>query len=139
MEQNFDQLRKLLALNRYEQPPPGYFQNFSCKVIARIEAAEMGEPLSWWQKLGFGFNLRPALMCGLGVVVCGLLSVGVIGSLAGSADQPPVGLAMAGDSSAALTPFNASDASASSIQPVFASSRFDQFGVRVQPALFQFK
>jgi len=140
MEQNFNQLQKLLALKRYEQPPPGYFQNFSCKVITRIEAAEMGEPLSWWEKLGFGFNLRPALMCGLSVVVCGLLSVGVISSLSGSADLPPVGLAMAPtDSSAALTPFNASDATASSIQPVFASSRFDQFGVRVQPALFQFK
>ena len=141
MEQNFDQLRKLLALKRYEQPPPGYFQNFSCKVIARIEAAELTAPASWWEKLGFRFNLRPALMCGLSVVVCGLLSIGVISSLFGSADQPPLGLVMAptADPSAALTPFNASDATASSIQPVFASSRFDQFGVRLQPALFQFK
>ncbi|HMJ64588.1 MAG TPA: hypothetical protein VK615_04490 [Candidatus Binatia bacterium] len=141
MEQNFDQLRKLLALKRYEQPPPGYFQNFSCKVITRIEAAEMAEPVSWWEKLGFGFNLRPALMCALSVVVCGLLSIGVISSLFGSTDQPPVGLAMAPgvDSPAALTPFNASDAVVSSTQPVFASSRFDQFGARVQPALFQLK
>ena len=141
MEQNFDQLRKLLALKRYEQPPPGYFQNFSSKVITRIEAGEMAEPVSWWEKLGFGFNLRPALMCGLSVVVCGLLSIGVISSLFGNADQPPVGLGMAPtvDSPTALTPFNASDAVASSTQPVFASSRFDQFGMRAQPAFFQFK
>jgi hypothetical protein len=139
MDENFDQLRKLLALKRYEQPSPGYFRNFSSKVIARIEAAEGAGSLSWWRKLGLSF--RPALMCGLGVVVCGLLSVGVIASVFERADQPPVDLVMEPtiNSPAAVAPFNASDAVASSTQPVFASSRFDQFGMRVQPTSFHFK
>ena len=139
MDENFDQLRTVLALKRYEQPPPGYFRNFSSKVIARIEATEVAGSLAWWRKLGL--NLKPTLMLGLGVVVCGLLSVGVITSVFESADQPPVGLAMEPtiNSPAAVAPFNASDAVASSTQPVFASSRFDQFGMRVQPTSFHFK
>ena len=134
MDENFDQLRKLLALKRYEQAPPGYFNNFSSKVIARLAAAEAAPSLSWWQKLGFQFDLKPALMCGLSVVVCGLLSAGVITSAFKSADQPPVGLVMGPpiNSPAAVPPFNAmaSDDSAASTQPVFSASRFDQFGLR---------
>jgi hypothetical protein len=139
MEENFDRLRKLLALKRYEQAPPGYFSNFSSKVIARIEATDAAE-LSWWQKLGLQVDFKPALMCGLGVVVCGLLSVGVLISAFESADQPPVGLVMGPPiNSPAVAPFNVmvSD-SPESTQPVFSASRFDQFGMRATPASFQF-
>jgi hypothetical protein len=31
--------------------------------------------------LGFDFDLRPALMCGVGIVVCGMLSFGLIGAM----------------------------------------------------------
>ena len=140
MEENFDRLRKLLALKRYEQAPPGYFTNFSSKVIARIEAADAAE-LSWWQKLNLRFDFKPALMCGLGVVVCGLLSVGVLTSAFESADQPPVGLVMGPPiNSPAVAPFNVmvSEDSPASTQPVFSASRFDQFGMRPTPVSFQF-
>jgi hypothetical protein len=133
MDENFDQLRKLLALKRYEQAPPGYFNNFSSKVIARLAAADSVRSLAWWQKLGFQFDFKPALMCGLGVVVCGLLSAGVITSAFQSADQPPVGLVMGPPiNSPAVPPFNAmsSDDVAESTQPVFSAARFDQFGLR---------
>jgi hypothetical protein len=141
MEENFDALRKLLALKRYEQPPPGYFNNFSSKVIARIEAAGAAAELTWWQRLALQFDFKPALMCGLGVVVCGLLSAGVISSAFENADQPPVGLVMGPsiNSPAAVSPFNvmAVDNLPDSTQPVFSASRFDQFGIRATPASFQ--
>src|SRR4051812_18699024 len=77
---DFEKLRKLLSLKRYEAPPPRYFNDFSSHVLARL-AQPVREQQTWLQRLGFDFDLRPALMCGVGIVVCGLLSFGVIGAM----------------------------------------------------------
>ncbi len=71
--ENFDSLEKLLRLKRHEQPPPRYFNEFSGRVISRIERGEAR--LSWWER--FGFDLRPALAAGAGLVACGLIVYGV--------------------------------------------------------------
>ncbi len=87
-QNNFQQLRRLLALKRHEQPPPGYFHDFSRQVIARIVAGEQADSggvldsLSWeapWlQRLWSLFENKPALAGAFGVLVCGLLISGVI-------------------------------------------------------------
>jgi hypothetical protein len=71
--ENFDSIRVLLRLKRYEQPPPRYFNEFSCIVIARIEAGERGHA-SFWER--FGFDLRPVLAGALGATACGLVLFG---------------------------------------------------------------
>src|SRR5262245_61109446 len=75
--QEFDRLTKLLALKRHETPPPGYFNNFSDKVIARIEADGLFVRSSWWQRLFPEWDAKPVLACAYGLVIMGLLAIGV--------------------------------------------------------------
>ena len=94
----FEQVRKLLALKRHEQPPPRYFLEFSSKVIARLQALEAAQPATWRQRLGLDFDFRPAMMGAFGVVACAVLLVGVITSLGVSQPSTP-GFPLAGDPS----------------------------------------
>jgi hypothetical protein len=75
---NFDDLRRLLALKRHEQPPPGYFQSFSAKVVARIEAAETAAAaMPWWKRWLAGIEAGPAMAFSMAVVVGGALLAGL--------------------------------------------------------------
>ena len=127
--QNFDQLCKLLTLKRYEAPPPRYFNDFSSKVIARLNQP-MRQELSWWERLGFGFDLQQAVMCGVGVVVCGLLSVGLIQGMQitdtdGASEPTTAGLV--GSPIVAAMPVGASADSFSPLISKQSSSPFNQF------------
>jgi hypothetical protein len=140
MNENFDAVCRVLALKRYEVPPPGFFENFSTKVMARIASAEAQPAPTWWQKLGFDFNFKPALVCALGVVVCGLLSAGVLTSVVETTNQP-VGLAMdlpLNSMEGPFSPLMAAESVPSSTEPVFSATRFDQFSVRTQPVSLRF-
>ena len=75
--EEFEKLQKLLTLKRHEPPPPGYFVNFSSKVIARIEAAELATPPTWWQTFLAGWQTRPALLCAYGLLVGGVSIFGL--------------------------------------------------------------
>ena len=97
-ESQFEDVRKLLALKKYEQPPPGYFQDFSSRIIARIEALQ-ARPVTWRQRLGLDFDFKPAMVGVFGVVVCGLLLVGIFASSGVTQPSNP-GVALAGDPSA---------------------------------------
>lgn len=76
---DFEALRKLLALKRYEQPPPGYFNRLPGTILARIEAGET-EP-SFWENLFSNFVLRPSHAYALGLSFCGMLIAAVLYSL----------------------------------------------------------
>ena len=70
---DFDALKKLLALKRHEQPPPGYFDRLPQQIRNRIET----EPATFWEKYLPTFNFRPAYAYGFGFVVCGSLIWGI--------------------------------------------------------------
>jgi len=74
--EDFDQIKRLLACKRYEQPPSGYFNYFSHRVIARIEMDEQSRGSTWWAWLMERFEAKPILACAYGVVVSSLLFVG---------------------------------------------------------------
>jgi hypothetical protein len=87
-DNDFEELRRLLALKRYEVPPPGYFQDFSVQVIACIEAPERAPILPWWERLGV--ILRPAAVCGFGVVMCSLLVGALIAAQGNESNSQPL-------------------------------------------------
>jgi len=76
-QQNFDQLRRLLKLKRYEQPHPRYFNDFSGQVIARIRVGEGGQATagqaSWLVKFWSLFEAKPMVPGAIGVALCALL------------------------------------------------------------------
>jgi hypothetical protein len=74
--ENFGALRKLLALKRLEQPPPGYFDHLAGKIVCRLEMGE-GES-SFWDRLAASFAVRPALAYGIVLTVCGTLAAATI-------------------------------------------------------------
>jgi hypothetical protein len=146
---DFEQLRKLLALKRHEVPPPGYFNNFSDKVINRLQAPKPMARPSWLQLLGLDFDLRPAFLCGAGVAVCALLSVGII--TATQLDGRDGALTQVASENSLSLPFNPvavmgggsiqrPEETAASTAPVLhasANSPFSQFpGLQVQRASF---
>lgn len=75
---NFEELRRLLALKRHEIPPPGYFENFSGIVIARIRAGENVRELPWLLKFLQLFETRPAYPVALASGLCTLLLFGIV-------------------------------------------------------------
>ena len=86
-QENFDALRRVLKLKRYEQPPPGYFNKFSREVIIRIQTGDRANraqgfdrlfwEASWLQRLIESFQARPAFAAGFGAAVCAL-AIGVV-------------------------------------------------------------
>ena len=75
---NLDPIQKLLSLKRHEVPPPRFFKDFSGQVISHLDAPEKVK--TWWQRLGFGSDLQPAVVCALGTVVSALLLFGILAS-----------------------------------------------------------
>ncbi|MEI9960609.1 MAG: hypothetical protein WDM76_05585 [Limisphaerales bacterium] len=80
-DNNFESVRRALALKRHEVPPPGYFNNFSGEVIARIrsgEAKSQDGSVPWLMKFLQSFETKPAFAGAFASVLCVLLLFGII-------------------------------------------------------------
>jgi hypothetical protein len=66
--QEFEDLRKLMALKRHEQPPPEYLTRLHDNIIARIEEGE-GEA-GFWERFTSSFSLRPGMVYAFGLTMC---------------------------------------------------------------------
>ena len=146
--EQFEQLQRLLKLKRYETPPPRFFASFSQQVVSKISQPEITRGAAWWERLGFDFDLKPALVCVFGIAVCGFLSIGVITSLRlqdetaprtgtdsmaatslrSFGEQPPNSVASLEEASASTVPV---------IEPTPSSSPFNQFAFRAQKVDFK--
>ena len=88
---DFEALRKLMALKRHEQPPPGYFSRLPDKIASRLEH-EGGQP-EFWEKILAGFAFRPAFAYSFALAAFGALTFSVISTVRTqpqeSAQTPP--------------------------------------------------
>jgi len=89
-EQDFDRLRRLLALKRHEAPPPGYFENLPGEIRARLRAGEGNQSaqsemrMPWLLRLLSAFEAKPAFAGVFASALCMLLLGAVV-----SAERTP--------------------------------------------------
>ncbi len=139
---NFDELRKLLALKRYEQPPPAFFHRFTRDVMRRIAApgrvVESAEERTWIARLWQYLEVRPWLAGAVGATACAVLIGWIIYAqrIEWAPVTPPVVTQRAPEPSPAAP---AVVHSAAAGTPMFAASTnpvppglFDPFGLRVE-------
>jgi hypothetical protein len=148
-QENFGQLRRLLKLKRYEQPPPRYFNDFATQVVARIRAGETGsgaaavESGSWLQKLWSLIEAKPMLPATVGVAMCALLVVGALSTDHASGPAPsiitdlqPASSALAPIIAANQDPAEAPALPFTSTKPIIpGGSLFDQIRLSSQPVM----
>ncbi len=152
-ENNFESLRRLLALKRHEIPPPGYFNSFSGQVVSRIRAGETAETreiagLSWLLKVLQVFEAKPAFAGAFACSLCLLLLLGILyaegpdgtpkATFLAALTQPAVSLADA--TSPVLSSAPAQQGLMVSTNPVFSlepdASLFGQQNPLAQPVSF---
>jgi hypothetical protein len=85
-EQNFEQLRRLLALKRHEQPHPRYFNDFSQQVVARIKAGDTASEtglsgmlweVPWLQRFWALMEAKPIMALTFALTACIFLAGGI--------------------------------------------------------------
>jgi len=151
--QNFEQLRRLLALKRHEQPPPGYFHRFSRQVIAQIQEGEFVETATpmerfleqapWLQRFWAALETKPVFAAAVAVAACLMLVAGVFYTevsdqvqpelfsrqVVASSDRSPAGSILGG--AKILAEFQRTNSFVS-----MPSQGGSLFGVQVQPVSF---
>lgn len=123
--EEFDQLRKLLALKRHEEPPPGYFDRLPGQIRARIAQAQTRpEPL--WRRWFEALDFSPTMATGYAT-----LTVLLLGAAVWLARPPqPTGSSQLATTPPATT--NQNPALAASNQP--PAGLFSPPTLQVQPA-----
>lgn len=71
----FEAVKKLLALKRHEEPPPGYFDRLPGEVRARIVHAQ-AHPEPFWRRWLASWELSPALATSYAAMACLLVAGG---------------------------------------------------------------
>ena len=126
-ENNFESLRRLLALKRRETPPPGYFNDFPSQVLQRIHSGqteisanlfeELFDHAPWLAKFLHVFDARPVFAGGFAVALCLLLLLGIV--YVERPDFTPQPLLQVADSSTSLA----------AVSPTVLAQPADQIGI----------
>ncbi|MDB6112633.1 MAG: hypothetical protein JWR69_4383 [Pedosphaera sp.] len=116
--EEFEQLRKLLKLKRHEQPPPGFFNDFSSRVLDGIErnkaatpAEKLWEGVPWLARFFRVLENNVLAAGGFATAICAVLIGGVVYSE--YVDQVPAS-SLANNDGAMMASMGGSSFSASS-------------------------
>ena len=71
----FVALRRLLALKRHEQPPPGYFDRLANSIRSKLVEEQARQP--WWSRIFALWDIRPAWAGAFAAAVAGLYVLGM--------------------------------------------------------------
>ncbi|MGZ8899509.1 MAG: hypothetical protein ACXW3Z_05380 [Limisphaerales bacterium] len=75
--EDFKDLRRLLAMKKHEQPPPGYFSYLPDKIQMRIEREEdLSEYSTWWEWFVRKLDAQPVLAGAYAFAISGLMLMG---------------------------------------------------------------
>jgi hypothetical protein len=74
--QQTEKIIRIIALKRFEQPPPGYFHLLPDRIVSRIEQGE-GQS-DFWDNLAAIFSIRPALVYAFGLSIFGAVTAGIL-------------------------------------------------------------
>jgi len=128
---NFESLRRLLALKRHETPPPGYFNSFSSQIVQRIKSGQTGGSTGaseelfahapWLMRLMRAFEVKPMLAGGFAGALCLLLVLGIF--VADRSD--PTAQPLLSDATATV----ATTASLASVSPASLPQTMGQTGI----------
>ena len=141
-----DELQRMLALKRHEQPPQKFFKGLSSAVIDRIQNPEPPPPPTFWQRLGLDIDAKPVLVCLSGAAVFALLTYGLIRARdaqppAPTTDENVSGVSphlAAGGPLEAATPSRLPPTKAGepprSLEPVKVNTAGDRMAVQPRPA-----
>ena len=159
-QEEFDALRRLLAIKKYEQPPPGYFDRLSGDIKARLRSGEhqqqdwwqdLGEEAGWLQRFLGLLNARPAIAGAFGMLICGFTLAGIyfsqspgeggdsMASTAGGTEILQAGNSFALTQPRTLLEGNSTNPVLNAPQPILpGKSLFDQIGAgsSVQPVSY---
>lgn len=131
-ENEFRELRRLLALKRHEQPPPGYFHNLSREIIAELKAErfrqshreEAQSASAWITRFLERLQAHPAFAGACGAALCAVLIGGLaLGESNDTATPTPMPTFLAEtESPAASQPGFLITGTSTAFQPVDADS-----------------
>jgi len=126
-ENDFAALRRLLSLKRHEQPPPGYFQNFSAQVTSALleqsqsrKRRESPAEVPGWIRTLFGMlQARPGFAGATGAIACALV-IGAVLAFEHNVAPPPATPSLLTEITPAVQPAVAEQPDATVFQPVSA-------------------
>ena len=83
--EQFEQLRRLLSLKRHEQPPPGFFNNFSSQVMVAIKSEpepafldRIWDEAPWLKRIFTVLETNPLAAGAFATTICALLVGGIV-------------------------------------------------------------